>query len=144
MKTVFSSSDKMSVAPAIESKIRRVVHAIGKQEKTRGTVTVVWAANETVRKLNRRFRRIDRTTDVLSFPIGENGIVPRQGLPRVVGDVIIAVPQAIRQAPRFHNKPPQEFLRLAVHGVYHLLGYDHHRAAEAAEMKKREAWAMRQ
>lgn len=168
MRTVFSSFDNQSVAPAVESKIRRVVRAIGQQEKNKGTVTIVWAANETVRRLNKKFRKIDRTTDVLSFPVRRGSLVdstpsrrgnrlldpPRSDAhltgstrslrPPHIGDVIIAVPQAIRQAPRFANEPPQELLRLAVHGVYHLLGYDHHRPAEAAVMKKREAWAIRQ
>ena len=87
-----------------------------------------------MRSLNKKFRRLDKTTDVLSFPMGEDGLV---------GDIVISVEKARRQASRFHNTPPRELVRLAVHGVYHLLGYDHHRSAEAAEMKRREAWALR-
>jgi probable rRNA maturation factor len=68
--------------------------------------------------LNRRWRRKNRPTDVLSFPSGENGS-------RFLGDVVISVPYASRQARRRGDPPSREMDRLLVHGYLHLLGYDH-------------------
>jgi probable rRNA maturation factor len=84
-----------------------------------------------MKKLNRRFRGRDKTTDVLSFPIEAND-------KKVEGEIYISVPQAKRQAPLFGNKAEGEILRLFAHGFLHLLGYDHHTVEERNEMFARE------
>ena len=68
-----------------------------------------------MRTLNRRYRRKDRPTDVLSFP-SNNGLL---------GDIVISVPYASRQAKRRREPPSREIDRLLLHGFLHLLGYDH-------------------
>lgn len=68
-----------------------------------------------MRSLNRRYRRKDRSTDVLSFP----------SAPPLLGDIAISVPYAGRQARRRHEPISREIDRLLVHGYLHLLGYDH-------------------
>ena len=68
--------------------------------------------------LNRRWRRKSRSTDVLAFPSGKNG-------DRFLGDIVISVPYASRQAARRGESPSREMDRLLVHGYLHLLGYDH-------------------
>ena len=68
--------------------------------------------------LNRRWRRKNRSTDVLSFPVAEIGA-------RFLGDIVISVPYATRQARRRGDSPAREMDRLLVHGYLHLLGYDH-------------------
>jgi probable rRNA maturation factor len=67
--------------------------------------------------LNRRYRRKDRSTDVLAFPAGDG-----EGL---LGDIVISVPYAARQARRRREPVPRELDRLLLHGYLHLLGYDH-------------------
>lgn len=86
--------------------------------RARGSVTVALVPDARVRRLNREFRATDRPTDVLSFPADEPG---------VLGDVVIATGVARRQA-RSAGHPLQTEIRvLALHGLLHLLGYDHER-----------------
>lgn len=92
-----------------------------------------------MRELNRRHRGKDRPTDVLSFPIYES---PKE-IPRdretLLGDIVINLRAAAKQAPVFGNTLYDEVLRLLVHGFLHLLGYDHERSAyHERKMKTKE------
>ena len=90
-----------------------------------------------MRSLNRTWRNIDRTTDVLSFCQREGRFSSIR--PELLGDIVISVPQAYRQAREAGNPLTREIERLLVHGLLHLLGYDHERGpAEAARMRRRE------
>lgn len=95
----------------------------------RGDVTLVLAGDETVRRLNKRYRGKDRATDVLSFGLGDGR---RLGEP--FGDIVVSVDAARRQARDYGATTSQEIVRLAVHGALHLCGYDHHERREAARM----------
>jgi probable rRNA maturation factor len=104
---------------------QRLVKKILKQEGVVGEIEVSFAEGEKVRELNRRYRKKDRSTDVLSFAYGE-----KDGL---LGDVIICREVAKKNAPLFGNSYRQELKRLVVHGVLHVLGYDHGRKMSDAE-----------
>lgn len=96
-------------------------------------VTLLLTGNQQLRRLNRDFRHIDKPTDVLSFPAGE----PIPGLEDAfpyLGDIAIAVPQAGEQASASGHSLQAELQLLAVHGVLHLLGYDHLTADEKEAM----------
>jgi len=80
-------------------------------------VSVLFCGDRRIRTLNRRYRRKDRPTDVLAFPAGSG-----EGL---LGDIVISVPYAARQARRHQESVPKELDRLLLHGYLHLLGYDH-------------------
>jgi len=101
-------------------------------------VDLTLAGSQRVRALNRAYRGVDRTTDVLSFSQreGEDDGTPADA-PRVLGDVIVALPVASRQARRFGHGLAREVAFLAVHGTLHLLGYDHETPAEEADMMGR-------
>jgi probable rRNA maturation factor len=86
--------------------------------RARGHVTVALASDIRVRSLNRRYRRKDTATDVLSFPAGE---------PFALGDIVIAEGVARRQARAAGHSLQTELRVLALHGLLHLLGYDHER-----------------
>ena len=89
-----------------------------------------------MRRLNARYRGIDRPTDVLSFPMLEEGTT---GDPAVLGDIVICVPQAATQAEEYGVRLYDELLRLLVHGLLHLLGHDHDKnAAQRKRMERRE------
>ena len=93
-----------------------------------------------MRSLNRDYRGLDRTTDVLSFSQteGEGGaLILPEGV-ELLGDVVISPAKARRQCSRYHNTFEAELRRLLVHGVLHLLGYDHVRTAERAVMRAEE------
>ena len=84
--------------------------------------------NAEMRKLNARYRKKDYPTDVLSFPV--DGIMPKES--RLLGDVIISVDKAIEQAKSRGHSSEQELITLLIHGVVHLLGYDHERSPREA------------
>lgn len=84
--------------------------------------------NAEMRKLNARYRKQNYPTDVLSFPV--EGVMPKES--RLLGDVIISVDKAIEQAKSRGHSSEQELITLLIHGVVHLLGYDHERSARDA------------
>ncbi|NLI28512.1 MAG: rRNA maturation RNase YbeY [Nitrospiraceae bacterium] len=111
-------------------------------------IGVVFAGDRFMRGLNRAWRGKDTTTDVLSFPMEDDvrACVDRPaGLPPVeLGDIVISVPQAVRQAEAYGVTLSEEIARLLVHGTLHLLGYDHERgAAEARAMRRLESAILR-
>lgn len=94
----------------------------------RGVVAVALVGDRKMRALNRRFRGVDRATDVLAFPADGSGESPRpRGAPRILGDIVIATGVARRQARAAGQPLEIELRRLALHGLLHLLGYDHTR-----------------
>ena len=114
--------------------------------------SVVFAGDDVVRELNREHRGLDETTDVLAFSFahegeyyGEPGVrtpveeLPRfalpPGQPEPLGAVIVSYPQAVRQADAAGGAVREELAALLVHGVLHLLGYDHMEPDDEAVMK---------
>ena len=91
-------------------------------------LSVALIGNVEMRKLNAKYRKKDYPTDVLSFPV--EGVVPEAT--RLLGDVIISVDKAIEQAQARGHSSEQELITLLIHGVVHLLGYDHERSAPDA------------
>lgn len=92
--------------------------------RARGSVTVVLATDAAMRRLNREWRGKDYATDVLSFPADDDG--PRlRGQVRHLGDIVIATGVARRQAVEAGHAYGTELKVLALHGLLHLLGYDH-------------------
>jgi len=93
-----------------------------------------------MRRLNHRFRNKDRATDVLAFATREARLPHGVDLSaRLLGDVVISVPTAMRQAKEARRSLDQELVALMIHGILHLCGYDHERSdSEARRMKRRE------
>ena len=87
------------------------------------TFTVILTDDEKVHELNKTYRGIDRTTDVISFALNDNGAFP--GPINVLGDIYISIPKMIEQAETYEHSEKRETSFLAVHGLLHLLGYDH-------------------
>ncbi len=100
-------------------------------EKAQGHADVVFTGDSEIRKLNRKYRKLDRATDVLSFYIGSDGIL---------GDIIISTQTALRNAKRFGSSFEDEIKRLVVHGALHLCGYDHKKKSDRIEMRKKERY----
>lgn len=107
----------------------------------RGEVVIALVCDRKMRALNREFRGVDRATDVLSFPAAvapDAGIAaPAAGLERHLGDVVIATGVARRQARAAGHPLGAELRRLALHGLLHLLGYDHERDTGQMERLER-------
>lgn len=98
-----------------------------------GRIHLIMTTDADITALNRRFRKIDRPTDVLSFNLDEPGKKDA-----VVGEIYIAVPTAQRQAAEYGATLGEELIRLTCHGLLHLFGYDHANPKDEARMKARE------
>lgn len=94
-------------------------------------VSLAFVGDRAIQTLNRKFMKKDRPTDVLSFPLGEKGPDGKYYL----GDIVIAVPVAFRQAKEKGHSLDRELRLLAIHGFLHLLGYDHSAGIEEEERK---------
>ncbi len=130
-----------------EGWLRRVVEttltAEGAPESAE--VSVLIAGEEEVHRLNREYLGEDRPTDVLSFPMlpphaadDPSFVAPPDGL-KHLGEVIVSYPQAVAQAKEHGHATTREVAILVIHGVLHLLGYDHAAPAEEKDMRAREA-----
>jgi probable rRNA maturation factor len=97
------------------ARVRRVLRGAAHQLRVSGEVALVLAGDRTLHRLNRDYRGKDKPTDVLSFPGEEAGL----------GDIVISVETAERNARRLGRTLPQEIDVLALHGFLHVLGYDH-------------------
>lgn len=109
-------------------------------EERAGEITVVITTDEAVAELNQQYRDAEGSTDVLSFPAQDStpGFVTAPEMAAYLGDIVIALPYTRRQAANL-NRPLRDELRLlAVHGVLHLLGYDHADQEEEANMWARQ------
>jgi len=122
--------------PAVTAPLRAIVTATLALELLRpGEIALVLTDDATSRALNRRWRRIDRATDVLSFDYGT-----RAG--RVSGDLVVSLDRLGAQAKRFRVTPGHELARLVIHGTLHLTGHDHHAAGERRRMRALERKAL--
>jgi probable rRNA maturation factor len=106
--------------------------------RVRGEVAVALASDARVRTLNRHYRRTDAPTDVLSFPTSAKPEAARAA-GDFLGDIVIATGVARRQAREARQSYAAELRVLALHGLLHLLGYDHHAVGDAGRMARAEA-----
>jgi probable rRNA maturation factor len=99
-----------------------------------GELSLVLGDDALVRALNRAWRGQDKPTNVLSFGAGEDGPHP-PGAPRLLGDVVLAFETVAAEAKAQGKRLADHLAHLVVHGVLHLIGFDHEAAAEAARME---------
>lgn len=104
-------------------------------------VSVSFVTNDEIRKINLNFRGIDNETDVLSFPMDFE--FKEEGMPNILGDVIISTQKAIEQAKEFDHSVIREILYLVCHSTFHLLGYDHIDENDKKIMRSKEKEAMK-
>ena len=127
--------------------VRRAIEKVGELYGAEDSeVSVTLTDNAYIHTLNKEYRGIDRPTDVLSFALRESeepGI--SGGLEvDVLGDIIISVERAEEQAAEYGHSLRREMAFLAVHGMLHLLGYDHMEEAEREEMEREQRFVMEQ
>ncbi|WP_295630432.1 rRNA maturation RNase YbeY [uncultured Mitsuokella sp.] len=109
-----------------------------------GEVSITLTNNDYIHELNREYRGIDRPTDVLSFALNESEEPEVTGGSdiNVLGDLVISVERAEEQAKDFGHSVKREMAFLTVHGMLHLLGYDHMEEADRLEMEKEQRFVM--
>jgi len=128
-----------------EGWVRRIAQAAIKVEGVAPPyeVGLVFTDSETVQQLNRDYRGVDEPTDVLAFYMlpqkgaDDSFALPPDGVARL-GEVIISYPQATEQAKEQGHSPERELALLIIHGILHLLGYDHEKPAEESKMREME------
>lgn len=105
-------------------------------------ISLSFVSEEEIKELNKKYRGIDNHTDVLSFPLIEDFDCLNTEDEYMLGDVVICLPQAYRQAEEYGHSPRREIVYLFVHSVCHLLGFDHMQEDEKKEMRQREEEVM--
>jgi probable rRNA maturation factor len=120
----------------VTAPLRAIVAAtLALEQRRAGEIGVLLTDDAALRELNRRWRGIDRATDVLSFADDETARA-------VSGDLVISLDRLRAQARRYRVSAGRELARLVVHGTLHLAGHDHHRESERRVMRSRERRAL--
>jgi probable rRNA maturation factor len=150
VKVIISNEQKkVKIPTGIRLLIRRCCHAVLELEKFEGSaeVSVTFVDNERIHELNKQYRNIDRETDVLSFPLGENGEYDTNidtGA-KVLGDIVISIEKAVEQAQLYNHPLQREVGFLTVHSMLHLLGYDHENGGlDEVRMREKEETVLTQ
>jgi probable rRNA maturation factor len=123
---------------ALVATARRLLAAVGEDD---ASLSLTLVGDDAIRTMNLEHRGKDRATDVLSFPMDVGRTRRRNVAPvpeRLLGDVVISVPTALRQAADYDAPLQDELYRLLIHGVLHVLGHDHTRAGERRTMEREE------
>jgi len=124
-----------------EGSLRRLAAEVLSQEEAKGEteLSLIITDDEAIRELNRRFRGVDAPTDVLAFGTGtEEHFVSAPERPPYLGDVVISYQRALAQAEELGHAVAEELKLLVIHGILHLLGYDHQEEDAARKMRERE------
>ncbi len=99
-------------------------HTLQHEKVDKAIFSIVFVDDEEIHRINQKYRGVDKVTDVISFAFEDNDNIGYNGI-RVLGDIFICIPQMKRQAIAYGHSEKRELSFLAVHGLLHLLGYDH-------------------
>lgn len=134
--------DDIKITDEIKNLIEKSIAAVLKVENLHENVevSVSFVGDEEIRALNRDYRGVDKSTDVLSFPMDDEFIIDN----RILGDVIINTRRVMEQAEELGHSEERELSYLTVHSILHLLGYDHMDDEDKKEMREREKLAMKE
>ena len=119
--------------------VKKVINYAIKKEKLKNvSFNIIIVDNKYIHKLNKDYRNIDKETDVITFALeDDNSLIIGEDV-RVLGDIYISIDKAIYQAKEYNHSLERELSFLAVHGFYHLLGYDHETKEEEEVMFKKQ------
>jgi len=120
-------------ARAVKRTAKKLLEAVNERQSA---LSISFVDDDEIREINRAHRGKDKPTDVLSFPLLEEGDAHLGE--RLLGDVVISVDSARRQAADYDASLEAEINRLLIHGVLHVMGHDHEEAAEREEMRAEE------
>ena len=149
IRVIISNSQKeVNIPTGLRMLVRRCCNAVLRMENFQGAaeVSVTFANNEQIHELNKMHRNVDAPTDVLSFPMGEDGkydIDPATNA-KILGDIVISMEKAVEQAERFGHTLQREVGYLTAHSMLNLLGYDHEEPLEKVHMREKEELVMTQ
>lgn len=121
----------------VSASARKILLALG---CLKAELSLLLVNDAQIRRLNQRYRRINRPTDVLAFPMLEGDAFPPRS--QLLGDVVISLETAKKQAKREGHSLEHEVKTLLIHGILHLLGYHHESSEEAARLVERKTHAV--
>ncbi len=106
-------------------------------------MSIILTNSEEIRELNKKYRNIDKETDVLSFPMFEKEEIQNLdkyigNIPEVLGDIVISIPRVKEQAKEYGHSFERELAYMIVHGFYHIIGEDHIKEEDKVIMRKKE------
>lgn len=146
---IIDDQDKIKLPAGMRMLIRRCCTAVlvgeGLNELYEVSVTIV--DDDQIHELNKKYRNIDRPTDVLSFPLGKEGVydINHDTGAKLLGDIVISIERAVAQANMYGHTLNREIGFLTVHSMLHLLGYDHENGGlELVRMREKEEAALTQ
>ncbi|MDD6463198.1 MAG: rRNA maturation RNase YbeY [Clostridiaceae bacterium] len=144
IKVIITNDQKeIKIPTGVRMLIRRCCNAVLINEHFEGSaeISVRFVDDEIIHELNREYRHVDRSTDVLSFPLGENGVydINHDTGAKILGDIVISMQHAVMQAELYGHSLQREIAFLTVHSMLHLLGYDHEaEGLERVRMREKE------
>lgn len=148
MEVIISQEpEELALDADIEDTVRLAAEKVGElYDLKEAEVSVTLTDNAHIHALNRQYRHIDRPTDVLSFALNESEEPAVMGglSVNVLGDIIISVERAQAQAADYGHSLRREVAFLTVHGMLHLLGYDHMEENDRLAMEKEQKYVMEQ
>ena len=146
---ITNDQNTVKVPSGVRLLIRRCCNAVLLMEEftESAEISVRFVDNEQIKELKNEYRDIDKATDVLSFPLGENGVYdhnPASGA-ALLGDIVISMQRAMEQSEEYGHSLDREVAFLTVHSMLHLLGYDHvNGGLEALRMREKEETVLTQ
>ena len=144
IKVIITNDQKeIKIPTGVRMLIRRCCNAVLVNENFEGSaeISVRFVDDEIIHELNREYRHVDRSTDVLSFPLGENGVydINHDTGAKILGDIVISMQHAVMQADLYGHSLQREIAFLTVHAMLPLLGYDHEaEGLERVRMREKE------
>lgn len=140
---ITNDQNEIKIPTGVRMLIRRCCNAVLVNENFEGSaeISVRFVDDEIIHELNREYRHVDRSTDVLSFPLGENGVydINHDTGAKILGDIVISMQHAVMQANLYGHSLQREIAFLTVHSMLHLLGYDHEtEGLERVRMREKE------
>ena len=144
---IHNDQKEVKIPTGLRMLVRRCCNAVLRLEEfgAPAEISVTFVDNKKIHELNKQYRHKDAPTDVLSFPMGENGVydINHDTGARILGDIVISMEKAVEQAERFDHSLDREVGYLTAHSVLHLLGYDHERGGiDRVRMREKEEQVM--
>ena len=150
VKVIISNEQsEFRIPTGVRMLVRRCCTAVLVQENFTdpAEISVTFVDDEQIHALNKEYRNIDQATDVLSFPLGENGVydINHDTGAKMLGDIVISIEHAIMQSKLYDHSLQREIAFLTVHSMFHLLGYDHENGGlEMVRMREKEETVLTQ
>ena len=150
IRVIISNLQKeVKIPTGLRMLIRRCCHAVLQLEgfPDPAEISVSFVDNEQIREMNSQYRSKDSATDVLSFPMGENGEydVNHETGAKILGDIVLSMPKAVEQAQTYGHSLEREVGYLTAHSMLHLLGYHHENGGlDRVRMREKEEYVMQE